>query len=84
MQPPGDPRSAHADETGTNDDVVEVALAAKVGISLQVTEIRLSNAIFAKIKLLLCDLVPTTQAVRGGHDLGRGSSELINREKGTT
>ena len=79
-------------EKGPNDDGLEVALAAKVGISLPVTEIGLlSNSIFGNVKLLLHDnLVPTTQAVGGGrglelwrklHDLGRGSSDLINREK---
>ena len=71
--------------------VVEVAQVGKVGISLPVTEVRLrSNAIFANVKLLLHDnLVPTTQAVGAGelelwrklHDLGRGSSDLTNREK---
>ena len=79
-------------EKGPIDDGVEVALAAKVGISWPVTEIRLlSNSIFVNVKLLLHDnLVPTTQAVGAGrglelwrklHDLGRGSSDLINREK---
>ena len=59
---------------------------------MPVTEIRLlSNAIFVTVKLLLHDnLVPTTQAVGAGrglelwgklHDLGRGSSDHIDREK---
>ena len=43
-------------EKGPIDDVVEVALAAKVGVSLLVTKIRfLSTAIFASVKNVLHD-----------------------------
>ena len=79
-------------EKGPIDEAVELALAAKVGIAVSPAEVRmLSSAIFANVKIILHDtLGPTTQAVGSGHglelwrklhDLGRGSSDLINREK---
>jgi hypothetical protein len=79
-------------EKGPIDDGVEQSLATRAGITMGPGEIRaLSSAVFNNIKLLLHDdLAPTTQAVGLGrglelwrtlHDLGRGSSELINREK---
>ena len=74
------------------DDEGERTLAKKVGIDMNPADVRtLSNTVFNNIKLLLHDdLAPTTQAVGIGrglelwrklHDLGRGSSDLINREK---
>ena len=73
-------------------DMTEVALAAKAGLSLLPAEVRLlSDTIFNNVKLLLHDnLAPTTQVVgverglelwRKLHDVGRGSSDLTNREK---
>ena len=66
-------------EKGPIDDVVEVALAAKVGVSL-LAEIRfLSTAIFASLKNVLHDnLARTTWAVGAGRGLGLWRSQMTD------
>ena len=72
------------------DDVTKVAMAAEAGITLLPAEVRLlSDTIFDNVKLLLHDnLLPRPRLSVCGlvlwrklHDVGRGSSDLINREK---